>query len=151
MLAHEWQSGQSWQVGVGRPGPLDVAVPWRGDRYVCKGAIYSYAELTRPVGERLTDVQWREMTGPKRTDGAGAWIADSPLVVPRETGLGVTRGPAFALPTAPAAIQDRHRGLPDPESTTLQKRPQGFPQVGPSLDPRESAGGVRAAWTFRRL
>jgi hypothetical protein len=85
-VAHEWQSGQTWQVGVGRPWLLYVAVPWRGDRYVCKGAIYSYTELTRPVGERLTDTQWRGMTGPKRTDGPAPWIADSPLVAPREPG-----------------------------------------------------------------
>lgn len=58
--ATEYYRGQCWEIGVGLPHALYVAVP-DGDRtFVCLGAVYSHYEFTSPIAQRLDDDSWRK-------------------------------------------------------------------------------------------
>jgi hypothetical protein len=60
-VASEYQSGQCLEVGTGRPRAIYVAVPDGDHTYVCRGAVYSYYEFTRPLAQRLDDPAWKRM------------------------------------------------------------------------------------------
>lgn len=75
-LATEYASGECWEVAVGRPAVIYVAVPDGDRRVVCRGAVYTFTEFTRPVSARLTDAEWIAVE--KSTEAPRPWLSYRP-------------------------------------------------------------------------
>ncbi len=55
-------NGLCLQVGTGLPNVIYVLVQFDGEIRICKGAVYSFYQFTRPLSQRMTDEEWNEMT-----------------------------------------------------------------------------------------
>lgn len=77
-VATEYMNQECLEVGIGRPLPIYVAVPDSGRKIICKGAIYTYYEFTRPFTERLNDTEWRSAAVQLKALGHLPWIATRP-------------------------------------------------------------------------
>jgi hypothetical protein len=63
------------EEGVGYPLEIFVIVNEGGIVRITKGAIFSYYEFTRPITERLTDEEWREMLTDGKAPPMPRWTA----------------------------------------------------------------------------
>lgn len=57
--ASHYQTGECLQIAIGRPREIYLAVEDAGSTYVCKGAIYAYHEMVKPMNALWDDVSWR--------------------------------------------------------------------------------------------
>ena len=61
----DYFAGQVLEVGVGVPQRIYVAVKDKsGGSRVCVGYVYSYYEFHQPMGQRMTDDEWKSMIYP---------------------------------------------------------------------------------------
>ena len=68
-------------AGTGQADEIYVIVELQGYLYLTRGAVLSYRELTRPVGEqRLNDEEWQKMLEKDPRLGVPQWM--QPVVVP---------------------------------------------------------------------
>jgi len=67
--------GLALEEAVGRPMELYMVCPVNGNPVVCIGVVYSYYEFKQPIGNRLTDEEWRKMLEQGREPGMAEWIA----------------------------------------------------------------------------
>ena len=64
------------EQGVGNCNFLVVAIDNEDDRMVYVGPAYSYYEFRQPVGNRLTDDQWKQMLATEKEPARPAWTND---------------------------------------------------------------------------
>lgn len=67
--------GEVLQAAVGRPSLCYVVAPVEGRPTLTVGACFSYYELVRPAGERLSDEAWRRMLEAGQAPAALAWTS----------------------------------------------------------------------------
>lgn len=60
---------------AGMPNDIYVVVEMKGRYYLTRGAVYSYYEFVRPMGDRLTDEQWQDMLIQGRAPAVPEWFA----------------------------------------------------------------------------
>lgn len=60
---------------AGMPNDIYVVVEINGHYYLTRGAVYSYYEFVRPLGDRLTDEQWQDMLIKGRAPAVPEWFA----------------------------------------------------------------------------
>lgn len=60
---------------AGFPNEIYVLVEMKGHYYLTRGAVYSYYEFVRPLGDRLTDEQWQEMLINGKAPAVPEWFA----------------------------------------------------------------------------
>jgi len=69
-------NGSVLQIANGKPSAIYVIVKVDGHIRVAKGAVYNFYQFTQPISERLTDTEWRQMTGEwMMEDGTYNWDA----------------------------------------------------------------------------
>jgi hypothetical protein len=95
-VATEYLCQETFEVGVGRPLAIYVAIADEGCSHVCKGAIYTYYEFTYPFDRRLNDAEWKQLARYPDETEVVPWIATRPELglqrtLPREE-LGALRG-----------------------------------------------------------
>ncbi len=56
-------NGRVLQVATGRPAEILVIVPVDGQLRIASGMVYDFYQFEQPIGERLTDTEWRQMIG----------------------------------------------------------------------------------------
>lgn len=56
-------NGRVLQVATGRPAEILVIVPVDGQLRIASGTVYNFYQFEQPIGERLTDTEWRQMIG----------------------------------------------------------------------------------------
>ncbi|MGM9607982.1 MAG: DUF3160 domain-containing protein [Oscillospiraceae bacterium] len=56
-------NGRVLQVATGKPAEILVIVPVDGKLRIAAGTVYSFYQFEQPIGERLTDTEWRQMIG----------------------------------------------------------------------------------------
>ncbi len=64
------------EEGVGFPMRILVVVPHRGKLYLTVGAVFSYYEFIKPISERLSDEEWREILKSQNPPQMPLWIED---------------------------------------------------------------------------
>lgn len=67
---------------AGFPNEIYVVVEMQGRYYLTRGAVYSYYEFVRPMGDRLTDEQWQDMLIKGKAPAVPEWFA--PLLLQGE-------------------------------------------------------------------
>ena len=78
-------NGRVLQVATGRPADILVIVPVDGQLRIASGVIYDFYQFEQPIGERLTDTEWRQMIGQEiGEDGMYTWMYnyDNPIEKP---------------------------------------------------------------------
>ncbi len=55
--------GSVLEVATGEPAMICVVVPVDGILRIARGSVYSFYEFTQPIGDRLTDHEWRVRLG----------------------------------------------------------------------------------------
>lgn len=60
---------------AGMPNDIYVVVEMKGHYYLTRGAVYSYYEFVRPLGDRLTDEQWQDMLIKGHGPAVPEWFA----------------------------------------------------------------------------
>ncbi len=70
------QAGGHLHVGVSRARAIYVLYPWKGETYLCLGAIMPYYEFVSPT--RLTDQSWMTMLDSDNRPPIPNWM--SPIV-----------------------------------------------------------------------
>lgn len=60
---------------AGMPNEIYVVVEMQGRCYLTRGAVYSYYEFVRPLGDRLTDEQWQDMLFKGHAPAVPEWFA----------------------------------------------------------------------------
>lgn len=60
---------------TGFPNEMYVVVEIKGHYYLTRGAVYSYYEFVRPLGDRLTDEQWQDMLIKGKAPAVPEWFA----------------------------------------------------------------------------
>ena len=73
-VATDYNRGMT-EAGIGHAMPIFVALPDSGRTIVCRGAVYSYYEMTRPIGERMDDEIWSGLSGGLTVLGIDPWLA----------------------------------------------------------------------------
>lgn len=53
--------GNALEEGIGYPMRIFVVVPQKGKLYLTVGAVFSYYEFIKPIENRLTDEEWRNL------------------------------------------------------------------------------------------
>ena len=56
-------NGTVLQIGNAKPAEILVVVPIEGKLRLASGVVYNFYQFEQPIGERLTDTEWREKTG----------------------------------------------------------------------------------------
>ena len=56
-------NGRVLQVGNAKPAEIFVVVQIDGKLRLASGVVYNFYQFEQPIGERLTDTQWRQKTG----------------------------------------------------------------------------------------
>ncbi|MBN2356910.1 DUF3160 domain-containing protein [candidate division KSB1 bacterium] len=64
------------EEGVGYPLEIFVIVNEGGVIRITRGAIFSYYEFTRPIANRLTDEEWRDMLNKYQAPPMPEWVAE---------------------------------------------------------------------------
>lgn len=67
-------SNRCLEEGVGYPLEIDVIVYEGGLARICRGAVFSYYEFTRPISDRLTDEAWRGLLAEHTEPDMPQWI-----------------------------------------------------------------------------
>lgn len=62
-------------AATGMPVDLYVLVEMQGRYYITRGAVYSYHEFVRPLGDRMTDEQWQDMLLQGKVPDVPEWFA----------------------------------------------------------------------------
>lgn len=70
-------NGEVLELAEGDPGHIYVIVPVDGVLRIASGSVYSFYEFTRPIEERMTDKEWRELMGISICDD-GSYNYDDP-------------------------------------------------------------------------
>ncbi len=69
-------NGSVLQIANGKPSAIYVIVCVDGHLRIAKGAVYNFYQFTQPIDQRLTDTEWRQMTGEwMMDDGSYNWDA----------------------------------------------------------------------------
>ena len=69
-------NGSVLEIANGRPIQIYVAVPVDGTLRIAVGAVYDFYQFTQPLSDRLTDKEWRQMSGEwALDDGTYNWDA----------------------------------------------------------------------------
>lgn len=87
-------AGRVVEVGLARPDLIYAVIPTAGGPVIARGAVMSYRELLHPMGDRMTDEQWRA-----RLDGG-----DEPPLPPWVE-------PIYAEPVAALLLADEGDGV----------------------------------------
>lgn len=74
-------NGRVLQVATGRPAEILVIVPVDGQLRIASGMVYDFYQFEQPIGERLTDTEWRQMTGQEIGED-GMYNYDNPIEKP---------------------------------------------------------------------
>ena len=56
-------NGAVLEQAIGGISTIYVVVPVEGKLRIAKGAVFTYYQFMQPIGNRLTDVEWRQMLG----------------------------------------------------------------------------------------
>ena len=56
-------NGTVLQIGNAKPAEILVVVPIEGKLRLASGVVYNFYQFEQPIGERLTDTEWRQKTG----------------------------------------------------------------------------------------
>lgn len=56
-------NGRVLQVATGGPAEILVIVPVDGQLRIVSGVVYDFYQFEQPIGQRLTDSEWRQMIG----------------------------------------------------------------------------------------
>ena len=56
-------NGTVLQIGNAKPAEILVVVPVEGKLRLASGVVYNFYQFEQPIGERLTDTEWRQKTG----------------------------------------------------------------------------------------
>ena len=56
-------NGTVLQAANGRPAQIYVIVPVDGTLRIASGVVYNFYQFRQPLSARLTDTEWRQMTG----------------------------------------------------------------------------------------
>ena len=56
-------NGRVLQVATGKPAEILAIVPVDGQLRLVSGMVYNFYQFEQPIGERLTDTEWRQMIG----------------------------------------------------------------------------------------
>ena len=56
-------NGRVLQIGNAKPAEILVIVPVDGTLRIASGVVYNFYQFEQPIGERLTDTEWRQKTG----------------------------------------------------------------------------------------
>lgn len=56
-------NGTVLQIATGQPAEILVVVPIDGQLRLASGAVFSFYQFEQPLDQRLTDAEWRRMTG----------------------------------------------------------------------------------------
>jgi len=67
-------------VATGNVNDIYVVAEIEGYLYITKGAVFSYYEFPRPLGNRLTDEEWQKMLEKNEAKGIPNWIKE--IIVP---------------------------------------------------------------------
>ena len=130
--ATEYLHREVWQVGAGKPLTLFAAIPDGDRRVVCRGAVYSYTEFQHPIGDRLTDEEWKPRADYPRTPEPAPWLANRP-------GLGLQR-------TLTRAELERLRGCQDyPGGVHIYSRNRVPWEISPLMDAARDIGSAGVA------
>ena len=71
----EHASGQCLEVATGGAMPIYVVLEHEGIPYLHVGGVYSYYEFIQPIGERLTDEEWRSQWDRGEAPAPPAWTS----------------------------------------------------------------------------
>jgi len=67
---------------VGPANEIYVVVEIQGKLYLTRGAVFSYREFSRDMGEpRLTDEEWQQALKTKPNEGVPVWMNE--IIIPR--------------------------------------------------------------------
>jgi hypothetical protein len=66
-------SGTCLEEAIGKPMEIFVIAPVGGKPVLFRGGAFSYYEFTKPISERMTDEQWREMVGGSKSPNPPSW------------------------------------------------------------------------------
>ena len=67
-------NGSVLEVGTGKVNEMYVVFPIDGKLHVGKGGVYSFYQFEQPMGERLTDEEWRDMLSGGHLDEDWNWV-----------------------------------------------------------------------------
>jgi len=56
-------NGRVLQIGNAKPAEILVIVPVDGTLRIASGVVYNFYQFEQPIGQRLTDTEWRQKTG----------------------------------------------------------------------------------------
>jgi hypothetical protein len=88
--ATEYSRQECFEIAVGQPHAIYVAVPDAGRTFVCRGAVYSFYSFTRPIEQRLDDNAWRAQLK-SGTSLPPAWWDARPELRPAGRGIMTSR------------------------------------------------------------
>lgn len=74
-IATDGSTGDVLQLGTGSPDIIYVIVNFGGHPRICRGSVYSYYEFTSASGTRMTDEQWRKITGTDAMPARPTWVS----------------------------------------------------------------------------
>ncbi len=77
-------NGTCLEVATGNPSLIYVIVPIDGELHICCGAVYTFYQFEQPLGDRLTDIEWRQRMGIAAMDD-GSYIYDADIPQPEWT------------------------------------------------------------------
>lgn len=76
--------GQILEIATGRPEQIYVVIRVDGVIKLARGSVYSFYQFSQPAENRLTDAEWRQMTG-VQPDEEGNFIDENPVDRPQWT------------------------------------------------------------------
>ena len=79
-VATEYRSGQCLQIAVGKPLVIYAAIPFEGRKVICRGAVYSYFELLKPVDHRLDMEAWKSASMDPTPGRTTPWLGAQGLL-----------------------------------------------------------------------
>ena len=65
-------NGRVLQIGNAKPAEILVIVPVEGKLRIASGVVYNFYQFEQPIGQRLTDTEWRQKTG--EWAGSDGWF-----------------------------------------------------------------------------
>ncbi len=72
-------NGSVLELGTGNPSTVYVVVPVDGTLRIARGSVFDFYQFTTPIGDRLTDHEWRVMLGIDPDDnGEYHWEQETP-------------------------------------------------------------------------
>jgi hypothetical protein len=72
-VMHNPNANACLEAGVGRPRALYVLYPYKGVEILCRGAVMSYYEFSRP-DPPLTDAEWKDLLDSKDGPAQPGWL-----------------------------------------------------------------------------